>query len=134
MSLSINDGKGTPVAHVFTQDAQQNGQDPAEFVNRSNINGPSFWERINGWVTLGRKSKGSLQPHTIKLNMIRPIPGTDANGNPIVVGVHKGYLTLLVDQGCTLESDVNDSFVLLSNLGVNSVIRGQAKTFAPFVA
>lgn len=133
MSLSINDGKTTPVAHVFTQDAQQNGSDPAEFVNRSNPNGPNFQERINGWVTLGRKGKGS-QPHTIKLTMIRPIPGTDVNGNPIVVGVHKGYLTLLVDQNVTAEADVLDSFVMLSNLGSNSTIRGQAKQFAPFVA
>lgn len=58
MALSINDGKATPVAHVFTQDAQQNGADPAEYVNRSNVNGPSFWERIKVWATIAIRGKG----------------------------------------------------------------------------
>lgn len=127
MSLSINDGKATPVAHVFTQDAQQNGTDPAEFVNRSNANGPTFWERFRAWMTLGQKAS---QPHVVKMKLTRPIAGT-LNGNPAVLGKHEVILTLLIDQAVAAESDVLDSVALMANLLDNSTIRGQMKSFAP---
>lgn len=127
MPLSINDGKATPVAHAFTQDAQQNGTDPAEYVNRSNANGPSFWERLKVWATLGRTAS---QPHTYKYRLTRPIPGT-INGNPAVLGKHEAYLTLLVDQAVSTEADVLDTLVLMANLGDNATVRTQCKQFAP---
>lgn len=130
MSISINDGKVTPVAHVFTQDAQQNGADPAEFVNRSNVNGPNFWERLRGWITLGQKAS---QPHVIKVKLSRPIAGT-VDGNPAVLGKHEVILTLLIDQSVATEADVLDSVALIANLVDNSTIRGQLKSFAPLVA
>jgi hypothetical protein len=130
MSISINDGKGTPVAHVFSQDAQQNGQDPAEFVNRSNANGPSFWERLRGWMTLGTKAS---QPHVVKVKLSRPIAGT-VEGNPAVLGKHEAILTLLIDQSVAAESDVLDTVVLMANLLDNATVRGQMKSFAPLVA
>lgn len=130
MSISINDGKGTPVAHVFSQDAQQNGQDPAEFVNRSNANGPSYWERLRGWMTLGAKAS---QPHVVKVKLSRPIAGT-VEGNPAVLGKHEAILTLLIDQRVAAESDVLDTVVLMANLLDNATVRGQMKSFAPLLA
>lgn len=130
MSISINDGKGVPVAHVFSQDAVQNGAVPAEFVNRANANGPSFWERMRGWVTLGQKAS---QPHVIKVKLDRPISGT-LEGNPAVLGKHAAILTILVDQTVAAESDVLDTIALIANLADNATIRGQMKTFAPLVA
>lgn len=129
MSLSINDGKGTPVAHIFTQDAQQNGIDPAVLVNRSNANGPSFWERISSWVTLAAKAN---KPHVVKFKMTRPIPGT-LNGNPAVMGKHEAILTLLIDQAVGAESDVLDSVTLIANMAANATIKSQVKQFAPTV-
>ncbi len=129
MALSINDGKATPVAHVFTQDAQQNGQDPAEFVNRSNANGPNFWERLRAWATLGGKAS---QPHVIKMKLSRPISGT-VNGLPAVLGKHEAILTLLIDQSVSGEADVLDSLVLMANLGDNATVRSQVKQFAPLL-
>lgn len=130
MSLSINDGKATPVAHVFTQDAQQNGPDPAEFVNRSNANGPNFWERLRSWVTLALKAS---QPHVVKVKLSRPIPGVDVNGNPVVRGKHEAILTLLIDQSVSAESDVLDTVALMANLADNATFRSQVKTFAPLL-
>lgn len=127
MPLIIADGKGTPQNHTFTQDAQQNGADPAEFVNRGNANGPSFWERLVSLVTLGKKA---TVPHVIKVTMTRPIAGT-VNGNPAVLGLHKAHLTLLVDQSVATEADVLDSLVLMGNLCDNATFRGQVKQFAP---
>jgi hypothetical protein len=129
MPLSINDGKGTPQAHVFTQDAQQNGADPAEFVNRGNANGPSFWERLTSLVTLGKKAS---VPHVIKTTLTRPIAGT-VNGNPAVLGYHKLHQTLLIDQAVATEADVLDSLVMMANLGDNATFRAQVKQFAPIL-
>jgi hypothetical protein len=129
MPLSINDGKGTPQAHVFTQDAQQNGADPAEFVNRGNANGPSFWERLTSLVTLGKKAS---VPHVIKTTLTRPIAGT-VNGNPAVLGFHKLHQTLLIDQAVATEADVLDSLVMMANLGDNATFRAQVKQFAPIL-
>jgi hypothetical protein len=127
MSLSINDGKGAPVAHVFTQDAQQNGSDPAEYVNRSNANGPNFWERIKAWVTLGSRPTAK---HVVKVKLTRPIPGT-VGGNPAVLGVHDAILTLLIDPTVATESDILDTLVMVANLGDNSTFRTQVKQLAP---
>lgn len=129
MPLSINDGKGTPQAHVFTQDAQQNGTDPAEFVNRSNANGPNYWERLRTWATLALKAS---QPHVYKLKLTRPIAGT-LNGNPAVLGKHEAILTLLIDQAVASESDVLDTLVMVANLADNTTVRAQIKGFAPML-
>lgn len=129
MPLVINDGKGTPVAHSFTQDAQQNGSDPAEFVNRSNVNGPSFWERLRGWATIATKASA---PHVVKVTLNRPIAGT-VSGNPAVLGSHKSIVTFLIDQAVSAESDVLDTVAMTQNLLANATIRGQIKSFAPFV-
>lgn len=129
MTISINDGKATPVAHVFSQDAQQNGADPAEFVNRSNPNGPSFWERVRGWVTLSAKASA---PHVIKVKLTRPIPGTK-DGNPAVLGKHEAILTLLIDPSVSAESDVLDTVAMIGNVPANATFKGQMKQFAPLV-
>lgn len=129
MTLSINDGKGTPVAHVFSQDATQNGMDPAIFVNRSNANGPSFWERLLSWVTLSTKAS---KPHVIKYKLNRPIPGT-VDGLPAVLGKHDAILTLLVDTSVCAESDVLDTITLIGNMAANATVKSQAKQFAPSV-
>lgn len=136
MPLSINDGKGTPVAHVFTQDAQQNGADPSEFVNRSNPNGPNFWERLTGLVTAvarGVSTRSGGRAHVYKLKLNRPIPGTDASGNPIVRGTHEAILTLLIDPAVANESDILDTFVMVANLGDNATVRTQVKQLAPLL-
>lgn len=127
MPLVINDGKGTPVAHSFTQDAQQNGTDPAEYVNRSNANGPSFWERLKAWVTIAARP---TQKHVVKIKLTRPIAGT-VNGNPAVLGVHDAILTLLIDQPVATESDILDTLVMVANLGDNATFRTQVKQLAP---
>lgn len=129
MALVINDGKGTPVAHSFTQDAQQNGADPAEFVNRGNANGPSFWERFKMWITLG---KSATAKHVVKVKLSRPIAGT-VNGNPAVLGSHEAILTLLIDPAVATESDILDTLVMMANLGDNSTFRGNVKQLAPVV-
>lgn len=128
MSLSINDGKGTPVAHVFTQDAQQNGADPAEYVNRANANGPSFWERIKMWTTLGTRPTAK---HVVKVKLSRPIAGTDINDNPVVLDTHDAILTLLVGPAAASESDILDTLVMVANLADNATFRTQVKQLAP---
>lgn len=129
MTISINDGKATPVAHVFSQDRTQNGEIPAELVNRSNANGPSFWERAWSWVTLSAKA---TKPHVVKFKVTRPIAGT-VDGNPAVLGKHDAILTLLIDQTVANESDVLDTFTMIGNLAANAVIKGQVKQFSPTV-
>lgn len=129
MALSIDDGKGTPVAHSFTQDSQQNGSDPAEFVNRGNANGPSFWERLKMWVTLARNR---TQKHVVKIKLSRPIAGT-IDGNPAVLGQHEAILTLLIDQAVATESDILDTLAMVANLGDNATLRTNVKQLAPVV-
>lgn len=128
MALTINDGKGTPVAHVFTQDSTQNGTDPTEHVNRANANGPSFWERIRSLVTIG---KSPTAKHVVKVKLTRPIAGLDINGKPIVVDTHDVILTLLVGPSAAAESDILDSLALVANLADNATFRQQVKSLAP---
>lgn len=130
MPISINDGKTTPVAHVFTQDAQQNGADPAEFVNRANANGPSFWERITSVLTLGK-------PKTAGRNMVKerlhlPIAGT-IDGNPAVLGSIDVYVTILADQNVSSQANVKDAVVMTANYLNAAAIRDQIASFAPRV-
>jgi len=127
MALIINDGKGSPQAHSFGQDAQQNGADPAEYVNRSNANGPSFWERLKVWATLALRPS---QKHVVKMKLSRPIAGT-VNGNPAVLGQHEAILTLLIDQTVATESDILDTLVMVANLADNATFRTQVKQLAP---
>jgi hypothetical protein len=131
MPLSINDGKGTPQAHVFTQDAQQNGADPAEFVNRANVNGPSFWERLTGLLAIAKPK--TSKPHVYKLRLSRPIAGVDSNSQPIVVDTHEVILTLLIGQKAASEADILDSLVMLANLADNATVRTQVKQMAPLL-
>lgn len=127
MALVINDGKGTPVAHSFTQDAQQNGADPAEFVNRGNANGPMFWERIRAWVTIGNRPTAK---HVVKMKLSRPIAGTK-DGLPAVLGNHEAILTLLIDPTVAGESDILDTLVMTANLGADAAFEDHVKRLAP---
>jgi hypothetical protein len=127
MPIAIADGKGTPVTHTFTQDSEQQGDNPAVFVNRANVNGPSFWEKLLIRMKLGNKK---TVPHLYKVELVRPIPGT-VDGNPAVLGIHRMHLTLLADQAVASEADVLDSLVLVANLADNATFRGQFKQFAP---
>lgn len=129
MTITIKDGKGTPADHVFTQDAAQQGETPALYVNRSNVNGPNFWEKLFARVRIGTKK---TVPHMYKVELVRPIPGV-VNGNPAVLGTHHVHLTLLADQAVASESDVLDSLVMVANLGDNATFRSQVKQFAPSV-
>jgi hypothetical protein len=98
-------------------------------VNRSNANGPSFWERISSWVTLGKKAS---QPHLVKFKMIRPISGT-VNGLPAVLGQHQVFVTVLVDQAVASASDIKDTWVMAANMMDNASIISQVQSFAPTV-
>lgn len=129
MSISINDGKGTPQAHVFGQDAQQNGPDPAEFVNRANANGPSFWERITSVVTLGKTEK---QRNVIKEKLHIPVAGT-VDGNPAVLGNIDVVVTFLADQKVSSAANLADAVALTGNWLTNSAVKGQIASFAPRV-
>lgn len=131
MSISINDGQATPVAHVFEQTAAMNRDEPAEFMNRANTNGPSFWERFRQRVTLAKKPK---QPHVTKLELYVPFPGTDTAGNPVVIGGHTWHLTGLIDQTVAQESRINDSLTMVGNLATNSIVKAVIKKLAPLNA
>ena len=128
MSLSLNDGKATPVAHVFTQDVQQQGTDPALYVNRANANGPSFWERLTALVTIPNRKAAKA---VYKFKLSRPIPGIDAMSQPIVKGEIGVVLTILADQAVANESDILDSLVMAANLCNNATVRSQVKQLAP---
>lgn len=128
MTLSINDGKGTPVAHVFTQDSVQNGLDPTLHVNRANTNGPSFWERASSLIKIG--SKPGMK-HVAKVKLTRPIAGVDALSQPIVLGTHEAILTLLIDPKVSAEADILDTLVLMANLADDATFRSQVKSLAP---
>lgn len=129
MSLSINDGKGTPVAHVFGADQIQNGSDPTVFVNRANTNGPNFWERLLILAKLAPANRPK-QYHTAKTDMTLPIQGT-VNGLTVVLGSIRVVMTVLADQSVATEANMKDALALQKNLLSDSTIAGQLATFAP---
>jgi hypothetical protein len=131
MALSINDGKTTPVAHIFGQDQTQNGSDPSVFVNRANANGPAFWERLTfaGILASALRPK---QKHRVKTRLTLPIAGT-VDGNPAVLGTIEVITTVLADQSVATEANMKDAIVLSANAHLDTTIRGQLATFAPAV-
>lgn len=129
MSLSINDGKATPVAHVFTQDAQQNGADPALHVNRANANGPAYWETIASTVTL---SKSDKQKNVVKAKIHLPKSGT-VDGNPAVLGAIDVIVTVLADPKASTTADVTDALALTANYLGNATVKSQMASFAPLL-
>lgn len=129
MTLSINDGKASPVAHVFSADQIQNGGDPTVFVNRANTNGPNFWERLLVLAKLAPPSRPK-QVHTVKCDLTMPIQGM-VDGNPAVIGQVRGVLTVLADQSVATEANMKDCLVLIKNFLADPTIIGQLTTFAP---
>lgn len=129
MTLSINDGKGSPVAHVFSADQIQNGGDPTVFVNRANANGPNFWERLLILAKLAPANRPK-QYHTVKSDLTMPIPGT-VNGLPAVIGNVRVVMTVLADQSVATDANLKDALALQKNLLSDATIVGQMSTFAP---
>lgn len=129
MTLSINDGKVAPVAHVFSADQIQNGGDPTVFVNRANANGPNFWERLLILAKLAPANRPK-QFHTVKSDLNLPIQGT-VDGSPAVIGQIRVVTTVMADQAVATEANMKDAITLNKNLWSDAVIAAQAATFAP---
>lgn len=129
MALSINDGKSTPVAHVYGVDQIQNGGDPSVFVNRANANGPNFWERLKILCGLAPANRPK-QYHTVKLDLELPIQGT-IDGSAAVIGKVRVVTTILADQNVATEANMKDAIALMRNTLGNTTLIGQMSTFAP---
>lgn len=129
MTLSINDGKATPVAHVFGADQIQNGGDPTVFVNRANTNGPNFWERLLILAKLAPANRPK-QYHTVKTDITLPIAGT-VNGLPAVLGNIRVVMTVLADQAVATDANMKDALALQKNLLSDATIIAQMSSFAP---
>lgn len=129
MSLSLNDGKATPVAHVFSADQIQNGGDPTVFVNRANVNGPNYWEKLLILAKLAPANRPK-QYHSVKASFELPIQGT-VNGLPAVIGVIRVMTTVLADQAVATEANMKDAVALSKNLLSDATVVGQMVTFAP---
>lgn len=129
MALSINDGKTTPVAHVFGVDQIQNGGDPSVFVNRTNTNGPNFWERLKILSGLAPANRPK-QYHTVKLDLELPIQGT-IDGSAAVIGKIRVVTTILADQNVATEANMKDAIALMRNTLGNTTLISQMSTFAP---
>lgn len=129
MSLSINDGKVAPAAHVFGADQIQNGGDPTVFVNRANVNGPNFWEKLLILCKLAPANRPK-QYHTVKINLELPIQGT-VDGNPAVIGTVRGIVSVLAEQTVATEANMKDCLALIKNTLSDTTILGQLATFAP---
>lgn len=111
MSLSLNDGKATPAAHVFTQDAFQDGNSPAILRNRANVNGPKYYEVIETNAQLGTTKSPN---NRVKFSITAPCAGTK-DGNPVVLGVNKAFFTLVCEPDSSGVADVKDILTLAAN-------------------
>lgn len=128
MSISINDGKATPVAHVFSQDREQQGATPALFVNRANTDGPMSWETIESHTRLATKSSDEhVTRHVLKIPKI----GTK-DGAPYVIGYRKVFVTVASDQSVSSEEDLADAYALASNWMANTAVKTAGKKLQPF--
>lgn len=129
MSISVNDGKATPVAHVFGQDREQNGNTPGLFVNRATTDGPMSWETIESQSKVAQKSSDS---HLSRFVLTRPFIGTK-DGAPYVIGKHKVFVTITSDQAVSGEDAIADSTALMANWLANATIKTAVKKLQPLV-
>lgn len=129
MSISINDGKATPLAHVFGQDREQQGATPALFVNRANTNGPMSWETIESHTRLAAKNGDQhVTRHVLRIPKIGM-----KDGAPYVVGTTKVFLTVASDQAVSSEDDLADAFALMANWLSNATVKMTGKKLQPLV-
>lgn len=129
MSISINDGKATPVAHVFSQDREQQGATPALFVNRASTDGPIGWETIESHTRLATKSSDEhVQRHVFKI----PKVGIK-DGAPYVIGTTKVFLTVASANAVSGESDLNDAITLAANWLADATVKTAGKKLQPLV-
>lgn len=128
MSISINDGKAAPVAHVFSQDREQQGSSPALFVNRANTDGPMSWETVESLTKLATKNGDEhVTRHVLKIPKI----GTK-DGAPYVIGHRKVFMTFASDQSVSSEDDLADAYALAANWLANASVKTAGKKLQPF--
>lgn len=78
-NISINDGKATPIAHVFAVETSQNGTSPATWYNRIATTIANGWESLSCLVR--RSPKGSnganLVEYVIELPTVELVAGVN---------------------------------------------------------
>lgn len=127
MTISINDGKSTPVAHVFSQDREQQGATPALFVNRAGTDGPMSWETIESHAKLAaKKTDEHVTRHVIRI----PKVGTK-DGAPYVVGWRKLFITAASEQSVSGEDDLADLYALGANWLAATAVKTAGKKLQP---
>jgi len=129
MTISVNDGKTTPQAHVFSQDREQNGSQSALFVNRVGTAGPMGWETIEESVTLAKNAGGD---HVRRSVLKVPKIGIK-DGAPYVIGSVRYFLTRASSQGCSSEDDLADADAIAANWLANATVKPLSKKLAPIV-
>lgn len=129
MTISVNDGKATPQAHVFSQDREQNGQQPALFVNRTGTAGPMGWETMEESVALSKTAGGD---HVRRTVLKIPKIGIK-DGAPYVIGSVRYFLTRASSQGCSGEDDLADADAMAANWLSHAAVKPLSKKLAPIV-
>lgn len=130
MTITVNDGKATPVAHVFSLDRDQQGNSPALFVNRATTDGPISWETIE---SLARVASKNGDAHLTRHVLNRPFIGTK-DGAPYVVGRHKGFVTVTSDPTVSGEDNLADTYAMLANWLANAAVKAAGKKLQPLDA
>lgn len=129
MSISVNDGKTTPLAHVFSQDREQQGTTPALFVNRASTDGPMSWETVESHTKLAAKTGGEhVSRHVFKV----PYIGTK-DGAPYVIGNTKVFVTVASDQAVSSEANLADAYAVAANWLSNATVKTAGKKLQPLV-
>lgn len=129
MTISINDGKVAPQAHVFSNDREQNGQQSALFVNRVGTAGPMGWETIEESVTLAKNTSGD---HVRRTVLKIPVVGTK-DGAPYVIGSVRYFLTRASNQAVSGEDILADADAMAANWLANATVKALSKKLAPVV-
>lgn len=123
-AIAINDGKATPVSHVFSPDGKVGTA--AQWANRAT--GLLAGQEL---LTIDvNRPKNPKSAARVTITMYRPVVAL-VNGVDTVVRFEKGGMTLNFPQDGT-QADRKDTAVLWTNLLTNATVRACIENLEPF--
>jgi hypothetical protein len=120
-SITVEDGKATPVAHTFAAHTAQTGSVPSRFYEKSAGS-------LTGWLDLSNLVQKNDASQSTKVTVKLRQPVVDSNGLVIRQNLFVGQW-IIADSAT--EAERNDFAAYVSNTMDNSVIRATITDLEP---
>jgi hypothetical protein len=125
-NISINDGKGTPEAHVFVPHVGQIGAKHGVWFNKLTGFSSLAWETLRTLVGLSDGKSQNRALMSVETPKVVLIDGVEKYLGKLGI-----YITVVADPGLNTDANLADIFALGKNLLANAEADKVLKTFTP---